>query len=134
MKAVAPATKLDFSNTTDFLFLPEEESAKKNISEEIFAWIALGAIVGTALLGLVKFFFGLSPFSVISATIALFYFAIMTFKLYVIYQTRNYDPIEITEPEIRALVIRQPTKKPPWGRLFCLMPLFDDHCARHRGM
>lgn len=93
----------DFSNTTDFLFLPEELSAKRNVTAELVSWAILLGGAAFAILLIFKIGFGFSPLSVVSASIALFYFVVMAFKLFVIVKARKFKPVEIAPDELASL-------------------------------
>lgn len=94
---------LDFGNKTDYLFLPESWSAKKHLRREnIYLFLSLLGIFA-GVYAIAKFFFGLGIATVVSGTIAAFYFVLMLFKLYVVYRSVSAPIIEVSDKEIKNL-------------------------------
>lgn len=78
---------LNFTNRADFLFIPEAYSAKKNLrSENLYFAVFTAALITLLFYGL-RALFGFSVLTLVSGTIALFYFTLMAFKLYVVWRS-----------------------------------------------
>ncbi|MBI4134887.1 MAG: glycosyltransferase [Candidatus Sungbacteria bacterium] len=97
------AKGIDYTNTRDFLFLPEIFSAKRHLyPETISFFIALAVGLGLTLY-LLKLISGLSVITLVSGIIAAFYFCLMMFKLYVVYKSIATPFLDFTKEEIAAL-------------------------------
>lgn len=94
---------IKFDNQKDFLFLPEVYSAKRHV---FFETVSLSIVlIGTMLAALyaVWAIFGIPFLITVSASIAVFYVALMLFKFAVIYKSLKKDLINPTREEIEKL-------------------------------
>ncbi len=116
-----PATfPINFKNRQDFLFLPETLSAKKHWRHETISLLITLTASLALLLGLVIYVTGLSLLTFISSLIAFFYFAMMAFKLFVVYKSIAAPFIEVSEKELQAL------KKEDLPSYTILVPLYRE--------
>ena len=93
----------DYSNTTDFLYLPEIFSIKKYWYKETITFVALAAILAISLFVLVSNAIQTSMLIVLTGTISLFYSFLIIFKLWVVYKGFSYPLIDCSDEEIAAL-------------------------------
>ncbi|MBW3538335.1 glycosyltransferase [Candidatus Parcubacteria bacterium] len=121
-RAAPPADELpvDFGNRTDYLFLPEHYSAKRQLYPSTFLKALLAGLV-TAEVVLLANVFGQVPASVtLSGLVAGFYFSLMGFKLWVICYSFQDRPLDFTRDELAAL---DPAELPVYS---ILIPLKDE--------
>ncbi len=97
----------DFSNISDFLYLPEIHSAKKHIFAETISFVILATVIAAAGLLWLRAFFGIPILVVLSAGVTLFYFTFLLFKLYVVYKGANFPLIDFSREEIAAITDKE---------------------------
>ena len=91
--------KINYRNKKDYLFLPENHSAKKHIRIENiwFLYFVLSLIIFLVLL---KIIFNISIVIFISAIIAIFYFLFMLFKVVIVIKARNRPMVKISRKDL----------------------------------
>lgn len=98
------AGSMNFDHDGDFLFLPEIHSAKKHIYNETKSLLVVFAVAFIASLYLFGLVLGSTILVIFSGSLALFYFAFMAFKVWVIYHAIRHNPtINISQEEVAAL-------------------------------
>ena len=94
---------INWNNTTDFLYVPEIMSAKKHIySETVSLAVVCAAVIVGAIYGFHKLT-GISVIVTISGLMALFYLALLVFKLFVVYSSLKRPFVNFTSEEIDAI-------------------------------
>ncbi|MDP3794917.1 MAG: glycosyltransferase [bacterium] len=113
-------SRLNYANTEDFLFVPEDLSTKRHIYPETIA--LAGHIVGVSVLFVAAFSWltGTSAAVIVSACVALFYLVLMAFKLRVVYESLRRRPLEVSARELAAIDER---RLPPYT---ILVPLYKE--------
>jgi len=94
---------VDFSHVGDFCFLPEIHSTKKHIYMETVSFAIFFIIIFSLFAYLISLFFETSILVVFSGFIALFYFILMIFKLWVVSKAITTDFINFSKEEIEKL-------------------------------
>ena len=93
----------NFANREDYLFLPEMLSVKRHIYFETISFFFLVIILVATSLYSIYHFFDIAPLIVVSAAIALFYFLLMLFKLFVVYKSFSGTVLDFSDEEIAVL-------------------------------
>lgn len=93
----------NFENTEDYLFLDEIYSSKKHIYLETISFIIFFGLLFVGFIYGLSVILGTSVFIIISGLIALFYFILMVFKLYIVYQSISAPLIDFSKKEIEAI-------------------------------
>jgi cellulose synthase/poly-beta-1,6-N-acetylglucosamine synthase-like glycosyltransferase len=94
---------MNFGNTRDFLFLPDILSTKRHLYAEtiwLLAFLSSGVILG---LYFFKAVFNVPPFMVVSGIVAFYYFAIMVFKLYVVFRSLEVPFLNVSQKKLESL-------------------------------
>jgi len=94
---------LDFAHQGDFCFLPEIHSTKKHIYMETISLAVVFFLLFFLTTYLMCLFFEISIFIIFSGFIALFYFILMVFKLWVVGKAISSDSIDFSKKEIEKL-------------------------------
>ncbi len=100
---ISESKPLAFDNKIDYLFLQDIFSAKRQIVPETTSFAAALALLLAGVLATAYSVFAASPLVIISGAIALFYFVLMVFKLWVVYQSLNAPIINISRKEVQAI-------------------------------
>lgn len=87
----------------NYLFLPEIFSAKKLIYLEFVSFAILSALLMIFGIYTLAVVFNVSVLTVVTGLVALFYFVLMVFKLWVVIRSFSYEFIDFTEDEINAI-------------------------------
>lgn len=95
---------LDFTHQGDFCFLPEIHSTKKHIYIETVSLIVFAIIFVAIVFYSISWFFGISILVILSGLIALVYFLLMAFKLWVVGKAVSADIIDFSREEIEAIL------------------------------
>lgn len=93
----------NYSNESDFLFLPEIHSAKKHIYPETVTFVFLCALALSAVIYGVHELTGWSVLVVVSGIISLFYFGLMVFKLYTVYVSFQKKFLSVSDADVASL-------------------------------
>jgi cellulose synthase/poly-beta-1,6-N-acetylglucosamine synthase-like glycosyltransferase len=97
------AAAVNFSNTEDFLFLPEAMSAKHHWRPENILLFVLLFLVCWIIFFVFYFGFGISPLVAISGFLALFYGSYTAFKVYVALRARGAQTLTVSDAEVQAV-------------------------------
>ncbi len=95
--------KIDFNHQGDFCFLPEIHSTKNHIYYETISFGIVFLFFFLSILYVLSLFFETSMLVVFSGSIALFYFVLMIFKLWVFKKAITSDIIDFTQEEVKAI-------------------------------
>ncbi|MDD4319509.1 MAG: glycosyltransferase [Candidatus Peribacteraceae bacterium] len=92
-----------FGNDTDYLYLPEIHSAKKQVYwESVSLLLAVVATLAGAVIGL-SLLLGVPATVILSGAVACLYLWLITFKIAVLYKSTRHRPITVSPEAIRAL-------------------------------
>jgi len=94
---------LHFDNKKDFLFLPEIYSTKKHLYWENISSALFFFLIFASSLYIFYSLTGVSILIIISGLIALFYFALMAFKIWIVYESLKTEMIDFTPEEIAPI-------------------------------
>jgi len=94
---------VEFSNTKDYLFLPEIYSAKKHIYAETVSFAFTAGLFGLGGLELGKRLGGISFLVFLSGVLSLFYLVIMLFKIFVVYKSFRRKFIAFSKKEVAQI-------------------------------
>ncbi|MFA6183970.1 MAG: glycosyltransferase family 2 protein [Parcubacteria group bacterium] len=97
------AKDMDFSHRGDFCFLPEIHSTRNHIYAETVSFGMICAVVFFLAVFLISLFFKTSVLVVFSGSIALFYFVLMLFKLWIVCKALTNDLTDFTREEIELI-------------------------------
>lgn len=95
--------ELDFTHQGDFCFLPEIHSTKKHIYLETVSFVFVFIVFTTAAFYVTSLIFGISVLVIFSGLIALTYFLLMVFKLWVVGKAVFADMIDFSQEEIGSM-------------------------------
>jgi len=93
----------NFENTQDYLFIHEIYSAKKHIYVETVSFIVFIGLLFIGFVYSLSVLLGTSVFIIISGLIALFYFILMIFKVWIVYQSISAPLIDFSKKEIETI-------------------------------
>jgi glycosyltransferase XagB len=111
---------INYSNKIDYLFIPDNYSAKRSFTKETIALLIVSILLVSSLLGFVYFYFRLNPLVIISGTVALFYLGLIVFKLFTLTASLKDRTVHISEKEIDTI---DEEKLPAYT---ILIPLYDE--------
>jgi len=93
----------DFENRGDYLFVPEIFSTKKYLYPETISFGIVLVVLFSIFVLFLTIIFSTSAIVVISGLVALLYFILMLFKLWIVYNAFSYKLVDFTKEEIDAI-------------------------------
>lgn len=94
---------MNYDNTKDYLFLPEEYSAKKHLTYDTFVGVSALLLFFAVVLVLLRYAFNIPFGTAVSVPVAIFFFVLMVFKLFAVLYGFTAKPIDFSKKEIEAL-------------------------------
>jgi cellulose synthase/poly-beta-1,6-N-acetylglucosamine synthase-like glycosyltransferase len=92
-----------FDNTTDFLFLPEIFSVKKQLRWETVSLAAVCMAAAAGILALGSILLSTNPLILVSGIISSFYLGLILFKLWVLRHAMSHPPLRVSGDDVRDL-------------------------------
>lgn len=93
----------NFANVYDYLFIPDVFSTKRYWFKETISLAITSIVILLIFLATLSILTNTSILIVLTSIIALTYFSLIVFKLYVVYKGFSYPLIDFTEEEINAI-------------------------------
>ncbi|MDD5055108.1 MAG: glycosyltransferase [Candidatus Peribacteraceae bacterium] len=92
-----------FTNTVDYLFLPEIATIKRHLSVEIVSLLLFGFTGIAGCIWLFSFLSGLSAILTLSASVSVIYLSLIIFKAWIVLTARRKKPLHASAQAIRSI-------------------------------
>lgn len=98
-----PVNQISYSNLNDYLFVSDINSSKYRFTKESF-WVGFFLLFFIAIVAYsARLLFSLSYVSFFSGSLAIFYFGLMSFKIFIVYKSLQSSLIDFSREEIEKI-------------------------------